>query len=200
VPVTELLAALERNAAAEAAQVRAAARERATALIARAAAEVDRRRAIALERLEREGHARVAREAATAERVLRERSLAARALVLERVFAEAATRLARAGIDLWQPAVPGLVADTLRFLEDRPALLRCPPDADRSVRHAVGTDRAEVTVEPSGSSGPGVRGESRDGRVVVDNTLLGRLERMRDDLAVQLARRLEPEAACAGTT
>ena len=196
--VEQLLAALERDAAAQAERLRAEARDRATVIIARAAADVDRRRELALVRLDREQRVAMAREIMTAERTLRAQVLAARAEVIERVFAEASRRLARAAIDVWESIAPGLVADTLAYLEGHAAVLRCPGDAAHRVAGAA--NGKAVTVQAGAANLPGVLGESGDGRVVVDNTLPGRLARMQDDLAIELSRRLEFEGACAGTT
>lgn len=196
--VEQLLAALERDAATQAERLRAEARGRATAIIARAAADVDRRRELALVRLDREQRVAMAREIMTAERTLREQVLAARAEVLERVFAEATRRLETAAIDVWGSIAPGLVADTLAYLEGHAAVLRCPADATQMIAGA--TDGKPVTVQAGPTNLPGVLGERGDGRVVVDNTLPGRLARMRDDLAIELSRRLEFEGTCAGTT
>lgn len=197
-PVAELLAALEREAAAQAEQLRADARERATAVVARAAAEADRRRALALDHLGREGRVKVARETVAVERALRERVLVARAEAIQRVLDAAEGRLAGAGIDAWRSAAPALVAGTLAYLEDRHAILRCPADALAVVSEAARATGVKVEADPG--QVPGVLGLSEDGRVVVDNTLRGRLERMRGDLATGIARQLEPEGTCAGTT
>ncbi len=194
-----LLAAVEADAKTHATAIRDAAREQASAVIARAAAAVDRRRAVALARLDQARRGEMAREAAAAERALREQVLAARSLVLGQVRQETRLGLTSLGIAGYAALVPALVAETLAYLEDRPSVLCCPPDAAEVVRHAA-AGREQVSVEPGAGHAAGLTGASRDGTVQVDNTLAGRLDRSWDDLAIQVARRLEREGVCVGMT
>lgn len=192
--VEALLAALEQDAHAEAARVRAGAQERAAALIARAAAEVDRRWAVTLERLTDERRVAWNREAAAAERALRRGVLEARAATIDRVFSRARERLARLDASRYADLVPDLVRGALAYLETRDAEVVCPEDA-RAAVEAAARGNGEVRVASAPDARPGVLARSLAGDVVVDNTFVARLERMRPDLAIALAARLEgPDA------
>ncbi|HEX9892975.1 MAG TPA: V-type ATP synthase subunit E [Gemmatimonadales bacterium] len=192
-----LLEALERDALAEAGRRRTEARSGAEALIARAAAEVDRRRALTLARLASERRAQVAREAAAASRQLKGRVLTARAGVLGRVFGEARRLLAGLDQARWGSRLPALVEQTLSYLDPSDAVLECQPSAESALRKVL-ADRPGVRVQPRDDAGPGLLGRSADGRVVVDNILTARLDRLRDDLAIQLIARLEGEPHALG--
>ena len=192
-----LLEALERDALAEAGRRRTEARSGAEALIARAAAEVDRRRALTLARLASERRAQVAREAAAASRQLKGRVLTARAGVLGRVFGEARRLLAGLDQARWGSRLPALVEQTLSYLDPSDAVLECQPAAESALRKVL-ADRPGVRVETRDDAGPGLLGRSADGRVVVDNMLTARLDRQRDDLAIQLIARLEGEPHALG--
>jgi vacuolar-type H+-ATPase subunit E/Vma4 len=197
--IEALLAVIEREAAAEAERIHVEARRQARELEARAAAEADRRRAQAFGRLEAEGRGRLRRELAGIERRGREATLLARARLLERVFAEADRTLAVLPLARYHHRLEALVEETLRYLEDRPAVLSCPPDAAARLGE-IAAARPGAVVEPREDARAGVVGRSRDGAVTVDNTLSARLQRRRDDLAVALAARLEEAGPCAGTT
>lgn len=187
--VDALLAALERDADSEVSRRRTEARERAETIIARAAAAADRRRAAMMERLSLTRRAEVARHAAEATRDLKGRVLRARAELLERVFGQAALRLARIEPGRWLERVPLLVEQTLRYLEPGRAVLVCRPEAEGPVRAAVGI--REVKIEVREDAPAGLLGRTADGSVVVDNTLTARLERLRPDLAIRLLARIE---------
>lgn len=187
--VDALLAALERDADSEVSRRRTEARERAETIIARAAAAADRRRAAMMERLSLTRRAEVARHAAEATRDLKGRVLRARAELLERVFGQAAERLAKIEPGRWLERVPLLVDQTLRYLEPDRAVLVCRPEAQEPVRTAVGIQ--EVKIEVREDAPAGLLGRTADGSVVVDNTLTARLERLRPDLAIRLLARIE---------
>lgn len=187
--VDALLAALERDADREVSRRRTEARERAGTIIARAAAAADLRRAAMRERLSLARRAEVARHAAEATRDLKGRVLRARAELLERVFGRAAERLARIDPARWLERVPLLVEQTLRYLDPGRAVVVCRPEALEPVRAALGTREAKIEVREDAAAG--LLGRTADGTVLVDNTLMARLERLRPDLAIRLLVRIE---------
>lgn len=189
VTVTDLLATVTAEAEVEAAAVEERAAARAREIMARAAAEADRRRALFLEQRESEHRDAIDRELALRRREQRENALAARARILEQVFQTARRALEGAGVGRYSAALQSLGENTVQYLEGRQAALECPPEAAPSLRAQLG-DRAGITIEPREDARPGILGRSADGEVTVDNTLVSRLDRMRPDLAIGLARKL----------
>jgi vacuolar-type H+-ATPase subunit E/Vma4 len=187
-----LLAALERDASAEAAKLGAEGEQRAQELLTRAEAEAAQRRAKTLGRLAEVGRRSVACETAAAARRYREARLQQRAELLDRIFAEAERYLRVASIDRYQEQLPTLVRTTFQFLEGGPAVLHCRPELAARVELLRG-DRADLTVHADPEAAAGILGESGDGAVVVDNTLAALLRRQQADLAVAVAARIEAE-------
>lgn len=185
-----LLEALERDAAAEAAQLISRAGQRAGEIRSRAVAEQDRRRAEAMGRIEAEGRREVARAAAAATRRFLESRLRERARVVDRIFAEAALELGAAGPDRYRALLPGMIGETLRFLAGAPAMVTCRPEIAAEVEAAL-PGESGVTVHPSSDAAAGILGQSAEGRVVVDDTLPALLRRRQAELAIALAVRLE---------
>jgi vacuolar-type H+-ATPase subunit E/Vma4 len=189
--LADLLAALEREAAAQAEARRAAARA-AAAEIARSADErLERRRSEAA--LARETELRRAAETALdeARRAARRSVLDARERLLERVFAAARGLLPEAmARDGYRAVLPRHVADALRAVGDQPAVVRCPDALGDAVRAALGP-RRDVTVETDPAAPPGITAGTTDGAVAVDNTLPGRLDRARPRLAIAVLARLK---------
>lgn len=191
--VDALLTVLERAAAAEADAVLARAGTEAEAIVAAAVAEGTRREALARERLAAEERAAVQRETAAVARAHRERWLAARAAVLERIFRSAGDRLHALDSTRYQPLLPALADEALAYLEGRPAVVKVPGASSRLVeRHLAGR---EVQVEPDADTGPGVLARSADGTITVDNRLAARLARQEADLAIELVRRIGESVA-----
>lgn len=191
VTVTDLLATVTAEAAAAAATVEERAASEAHEIRARAAAEAARRRAAFIQQREAEQRDAIDRELALRRREQRENALAARARLLEQIFAAVREKLATVGVARYSAALQRLGEETVRYLEGRPAVLECPPEAAPTLRAQLG-DRAGVTIEAREHAPPGVVGRSADGDVTVDNTLVSRLDRMRPDLAIGLARKLAP--------
>jgi vacuolar-type H+-ATPase subunit E/Vma4 len=74
---------------------------------------------------------------------------------------------------------------------DEPAVVRCPLALVPAVRSAVKRMK-HVTVEGDAAAPPGIRVITSDGAIEVDNTLEGRLERLRVRLALEVLAALEP--------
>ncbi len=187
--IDALLLHLEGDAARDAARIRGEAEARATAIGARAEADAGRRRARHLERVASEQRTALERRVATARADARTRFLAARAVLLEGVFARATAVLERMPVDRYADRVGPLAADVARYLEGAPAVLQSPPDALARMNEALRTHPA-VTAEAADVPA-GVTGRSADGRVSVDNTLCAILARRRPELAIALTARIE---------
>jgi vacuolar-type H+-ATPase subunit E/Vma4 len=192
-----LLDALERDARAEAGERRRVAQAEAEAVIARAAAEVDRRRGLAMAELCDRRRVEVTREAAATARALTARVLEARAALLERIFAEAGERLRRLPFSRWRERLPDLARETSVFLAGSDADLICDAEAGAELGPLIaGMPGLRVVIAPDAA--PGLLGRTRDGRVLVDNTWPARLERNREALAIRLLQLLEGDTGALG--
>ena len=125
-----------------------------------------------------------------AQRAARKTELEARDQLLTRVFDTARAMLPAAlSGDTYRAALPGHVAEALHAVGDEPAVIHCPESLRDAVRMAV-ADRRELTIACDAAARPGVTATTRDRAVVVDNTLEGRLERLRPRLAIEVLARL----------
>ena len=185
-----LLESLEHDAHGEAARLIAAAEQRARTIQARAAAERERRRAEVMVRVEADGRRAVACATAAAARRFSELRLRERAVVLERIFAEAAAELRIALAERYRQLLPRLLRDTTRYLEGTPAVVICRPEIGPLI-DAARPGEPVLTVETSIDAAAGLLGRSADGLVVVDNTLPALLRRRQAELTIALAVRLE---------
>jgi vacuolar-type H+-ATPase subunit E/Vma4 len=188
-----LLAAVERDADA-AIQARVVAGCRAAAEILREVeGEVTRRRAEHDDRVERELADLNIRELARLQRGHRVRLLQARADVLERIFARAASLLQSVPEEQWSALIPRLTGECAAYLEGRAFTVTCPPGG-------VGAASLRLAPQPGSrvigvaDAPPGVLARADDGSVTVDNTLAARLDRLRPRLAIELVGRLEGPA------
>ena len=109
--------------------------------------------------------------------------LTAREQLIGRVMAAALGRLATT--ELSAAALAQLIESGSQYLPAGPMIVRCPPRMLAAVRLVV-AGRAAVEVVADDDVRAGVRLESPDGRVTVDNTLDGRLRRLYPALAVAL--------------
>jgi len=189
VSIDALLLHLEEDAARESARLRNDAERRAAEIVARAEADAARKRALHLERVAEERRTAGERQIATARAVARERFLAVRAGVLDRVFERGATLLEEMPIARYAAGAGALALEAARYLERGPAVLLSPADAVSATAAAV-LGLPDVVVE-SADVAAGVTGRSADGRVTVDNTLVAILARRRADLAIDLCARIE---------
>jgi vacuolar-type H+-ATPase subunit E/Vma4 len=185
-----LLERLAREGEAQAAALTDAAEREARARLARAEAERLRRRTEALGRLSEEERHAIERETAAAAHRFREQELRERDAALDRIFAEAERQLSATPSERYRDRLPGLLHATLQYLEGTSALLRCRPEVAR-ILESAGQLPEGIALEPAPDAAPGLRGETLDGRVVVDNTLPALLRRRRADLAVLLTARLD---------
>jgi vacuolar-type H+-ATPase subunit E/Vma4 len=159
--IDALLATLERAAEEEIARILAAARARAAALAEEAEERVGRRRKEALGRREEERRGGVERAVAAARHTARLRVLTARERFLARVFAQL------------EQALPPTAAGAAYRASRASAIARA---------HAfTGGQRAVVRRALTG----GFRLVTADGRLEVDCTLAGRVERLRPRLALE---------------
>ena len=121
--------------------------------------------------------------------------LESRDRLLNRVFA-AARDMARSGAPGAAEAdaadTERLLREALRFVpDDSSVVVRCAPAAAAALEAAL-AGRPTARVAPDEAADAGVRVESADGAVMVDNTIGARIDRMRPVLAVELLARLEP--------
>jgi vacuolar-type H+-ATPase subunit E/Vma4 len=187
VAIEHLLAALERDAAAERDAILGAAREEAAGVARNAEERLARLRQDVVGPKERELRAAAAAAVVEARRRARGDVLAARDRLLSRVRAAAVERLPAAVADPRYTAVlPTHFAEAVAFLGDGRVIVRCAPAiADRLGRDAA--TRSGVTVVPDPRTTTGFTIESEDGAVVVDNGLEARLARLAPRLAIEIA-------------
>jgi V/A-type H+-transporting ATPase subunit E len=188
---SEIIALLEREAAAEREQVLAEARERAEAIRAEARDQAAEVLAGTRARLEAEERAALVKAHSTAR-------LRAASIVLQAKEEEISRVFARAGADLaglvqngqhYPLALRRFIEEGLRGMPGRAVVLVNP--SDRTAAEALVRERGwDVTVQPDPSVEGGARISSLDGRFVVTNTLASRLERARPALAADVARML----------
>jgi len=188
--IDHLLAALEREAAGQADALLAAARADADRITRDVEARLARQQSEVLDARARELRGAAQGALGETQRAARKTALEARDRFLARVFEAARAMLPAAlGSDAYRAALPGHVADALHAVGDEPAVIHCPESLGDAVRTAV-ADRKQLVVTCDAAARPGVTVTTRDGAVVVDNTLEGRLERLRQRLAIQVLARL----------
>ena len=191
-PLEHLLAALERDGGAQAEALFTEARATAAAIAREADELVARRRADTLSR--RDAELRGAAEVAMGEarRAARRAVLNARQRLLERVFKAARDLFAEAIMgDTYRAALPTHIAEVLNAVGDAAGVIRCPETLVPAVR-AVVARKKHVTVQGEPRARPGLIFATADRTIEVDNTLEGRLERLRARLALEVLGRLEP--------
>ena len=194
---TAILEAIEREAAAEAAALLVAARQRAATMVADARAHADAEvrgaRAEHEPALQREASRLV--NAARLRRV-RDRTEADVAVV-DRAFALAAERLTTLADDpsgdRWRWALVRLVEEAVAFTGPGSTVRVRPADAAALQDGHVRFDRTAVRLEVEADAAQGFVCRSADGRLEVDGTLPTRLRRARAALASEVARLLGPE-------
>jgi vacuolar-type H+-ATPase subunit E/Vma4 len=195
-PAGALFEQLRHEAATKAAQRLEQARADAQRALADAQAGVVHRRDAA--KAERARAAALALESVRAEvgqRVRRE-TLEARAAALDRVFAAAALAVNRLG---GNPNLPAAIARSvtraLAFLPDGPVAVRCNGEIAKMASLALaGLGRADDVVRIEDGFPLGVRVESLDGSIAVDETFGRLLARARPRLAIALVRQIEERA------
>jgi vacuolar-type H+-ATPase subunit E/Vma4 len=189
-PLESLLAALERDAEAQAQAELVAARAAAARIAAEAAARVNARREAFV--ADREAALRAVTEHAVTQARWHARAgvLGARQRLLDRVFAAARAALPSAVRDpAFLNRLPQDVAAARTYLGDAPITARCRPEMAAAVRALAAGNGALTVVEDVGM-GSGIRLVAADGSVEVDDTFEARLERGRPRLALAVLRRL----------
>jgi vacuolar-type H+-ATPase subunit E/Vma4 len=191
-PIDHLLAALERDGSAQAEALLTQARTAAAAIARESDELVARRRADALDARKAELSGAAQATLGETRRTSRGAVLAARQRLLERVFAAARDLFpeAMASDDYRTRALPRHLAEALSAVGDEPAVIRCPEALVAAVRSAV-TRKKHLTVEGDPAAPPGIRVVTTDGAIEVDNTLEGRLDRLRARLALDVLAQLE---------
>jgi vacuolar-type H+-ATPase subunit E/Vma4 len=193
--LTDLVARLERDAAAEAEaiaaradaeidQIRAAADRAAAGTVAD---ELDRRRAV---------RTRARQQAlALARRAARAAELEAQHAFIARVVARAHALAAEAAASPeYVRVLPSHVEEALSYVRGLRSHVRCQASARDVLAPIVGrTQGAEIVIDET--VGPGVVVEAADGSVLVANTLEARLDRIAPALAVDLLKELDRAGA-----
>lgn len=190
-PLEQLLDALERDATAQAETLVADARAAAATIATERETRLARRREDVLGAREAELRGTVEAVLGEARRAGRRTVLEARDRLLDRVFTAARTLFpaAIAG-DAYRASLPEHVAEALRAVGDEPAVIRCSEALVPAVQAASGRNK-DLTVLGDPTAPPGVTVSTIDGAIDVDNTLEGRLERLRGRLALDVVARLE---------
>lgn len=194
-PLDQLLAALERDATAQAERLLAEARATADRVTAAAAESIERRRGETLGAHEREQRAVVQATLSAARRAARRDVLQARERLLDRVFAAARSALPQAlAHPTYRAALPERLAAALACVEaGGEAEVRVPAALAADVRTAVsGASRVTVRVDHDADSG--FRLTTADGILEVDDTLETRLNAQRPRLVRDVLRQLEVES------
>jgi vacuolar-type H+-ATPase subunit E/Vma4 len=194
-PLDQLLAALERDATAQAERLVAEARATADRVTSAAAESIERRRGETLGAHEREQRAVVQAALTAARRTARRDVLEARERLLDRVFAVARAALPLALThQVYRAALPERLAAALACVEEAgEAAIRVPATLSAAVRKAV-PGNGRVTVRVDHAAGSGFRLATADGTLEVDDTLETRLDAQRPRLARDVLRRLEVES------
>ncbi len=188
---SELIALLEREAAAEREQLLAEARAQAEAIRAEARRAADEVLAATRERLEAEARASLVKAQSTA--TLRASSLVLQAKEDEiaRVFAQAEAALAALVADArrYPEILRRLIEEGLQDLGEGGVVSVAP--ADQAIAEAMVRERGwKATVRADPAISGGARLSSPDGRLLVTNTFGSRLGRARPALAAGVARTL----------
>lgn len=182
----ELVARLDRVTDARVAEIRARATAEKGELDAASAARSASRREEALATRAAARRMKLDQELALARQRAHTERLAAEYALLERVFARTRELIAVHDRDTaYLAAVPRQLERALRFVEGQAIVVHCRPALAAAVRAALGT-RAEASIEEDVAAPVGVRIALRDGSMDVDDTLLGRLSRLRPRLAMEL--------------
>jgi V/A-type H+-transporting ATPase subunit E len=188
---SELVAILEREAAAEAERILAEARVEAEQIAADARTEADGIRETARRRAETERKAAQTRAQSAAQLKAASLILQAKDAAIAEVFERAHRDLAQAAQDRnrYQRMLRALIKEASSELTGRLIIEVNPSDAD-TARQAARELGLDAEVKPSADVSGGVVVSTSDGRFVVQNTLASRLERVKPTLATEVANML----------
>lgn len=182
----ELIAALEREGAAEAQAKLERARQEAEKMLTACREELALRMDEELERRELGLRTEMALAAARARRAGRSEVLRARDALLARVRSAAERRIEALAEDpAYLDGLGGELSEALGFLAEGGAEVRCPPALVGSLATAVAAlDRPDVSIVEDPSLGTGFVVRALDGHAEVDALLSSRLNRMWPELAL----------------
>jgi vacuolar-type H+-ATPase subunit E/Vma4 len=190
----ELVLALERDALARIAAVRAEATVAADQMRAAASTLLSRRRSMDLSARAAELQADAAEAIDVARREAASRSLTARTEALETILARARVLLGMTIPEATMRAgIQRDVAAALEYLGPTEAVVRCHPAWVPILRPAL-AGLAGVRLEVSENVGAGMIVLSTDGRLEIDATMDSRLTRLWPGLAIELMREVESPA------
>ena len=183
--IDALLATLERDAEAEISRVMDDARARAAEIVAAAEQRIARRREQTLEQRTTEARAEHERALAATRAAARAQVLAARAALLDGLFARVRAELpAVAASAAYRAGLARQLEHLSVFAGDRSITVRCNPALTATLRHVIKTNgrwpiRSDSHIEA------GFRLTAADGTLEIDATLENRLERLRPRLALE---------------
>jgi V/A-type H+-transporting ATPase subunit E len=185
---SELVAILEKEAAAEAERILADARVEAEKIAADARTEADAIRETARRRAETERKAAQTRAQSAAQLKASSLVLQAKDAAIAEVFERAHRDLARLAQDrnTYQRLLRALIKEASAELTGRVIVEVNPSDAD-AARQAARELDLDAEVKPSADASGGVVVSTSDGRFVVQNTLASRLERVKPTLVTEVA-------------
>lgn len=183
----ELVARLERDAAARVAEIEARAQLEIDAIEAEDALTASRRQADALASERARRRELLDRELAEARRRARAEALRARHAIVDRVMARAGELLDRAPKDPAYLSTQGARLRRAMGFFAGGAVVRCRPELAPAAREAL-KEIEGVVVEETPGMAAGVTLSARDGSMDIDDTLPARLARLRDELAIELLR------------
>jgi len=188
--VEDIIRTLERDAEAQAAARMEQARERAEAVRAEAEREASARRRVILGEREEELRADGRRKVAQAGRESRATVLQAEQRVLERIFAKATSLLEEpSSLETYQTHLSTHLGEALAYVGTRPVTVICKPQLADAVRHLL-SERQSVRVRADQDAPLGLVVVSDDGALTVDNSVAGRLRRLKAELSSTLLKRL----------
>jgi vacuolar-type H+-ATPase subunit E/Vma4 len=183
--IDALLSTLEREAEVEIARVMEDARARAAELITAAEQRMAARRQLSLEQRTEEARAEHERALAGARATARAQVLAARAALLDRLFARLHSELpAVAASAPYRAALGRQLEDLSTFAGDRSITVRCNPALAAALRRVMKAN-GRWPIRPDSSIAGGFRLTTDDGTLEIDATLEDRLEQLRPRLALE---------------
>ena len=187
-----LLATLEREAEAEISRVMDGARARAAEIVAAAQQRIALRREQTLAQRTAAARAEHERALAATRAAARAQVLAARAALLDRLFARLRAELpAVAGSAAYRAGLAGQLERLRSFAGERSLTVHCNPALAATLRNVMRTN-GRLPIRPDSQIAGGFRLTTADGKLEVDATLEDRLERLRPQLALEALAALSP--------
>lgn len=185
---SELVAILEKEAAAEIERVLADARTQAERVVAQASEEAQAYLAAQRQRLDAERKAAQVKAQSAAQVKASALILQAKDQAIAEVFAAAEAELSRVQQDRsrYAAVLRGLIREAASGLTGRITVDVNPKDLDLA-RQAVKELKLDAEVRPANDVSGGARLISDDGRFIVENTLASRVERVKPLLVTEIA-------------